>query len=93
MEKQTSVKISAKTLKKLHLLASKLSIIRGKRLNLNETIDTMVEITEKSPFLTEQDNAQIEEDRKRLLHLIQQKMKGAGPEDYASYDFDDLSVV
>lgn len=93
MEKHSSVKISQNTLKKLHLMASKLSIIKGKRLNLDETIDSILDIAEKSSSSSDLEKDQLEKDRKDFLTLIKHKIKGAGPEEYASYDFNENSSL
>jgi hypothetical protein len=91
MEKYTTVKILTSTLKKLHMMAAKLSILKGRRLNLNDTIDFIIDLTDKSSLLTEKEENDIAKDREDILNLLKIKIKGAGPEDYVPYDFEDIS--
>jgi hypothetical protein len=93
MEKFTSVKITQGTLKKLHMMASKLSIVKGKRLNLDETIDSLIEIADKTDSTNNLEKRETERDRKEFLKMLNHKIKGAGPDDYKSYDFEDISSL
>lgn len=93
MEKFSSVKVSQTTLKKLHNMASKLSLIFGKRLNLDETIDSIIDIADKSAQVAKLEKEEIEKDRIEFLELLNKKIKGAGPEDYIPYDFNDVSSI
>ncbi|MEX2683646.1 MAG: hypothetical protein Q6373_018870 [Candidatus Sigynarchaeota archaeon] len=91
MEKYTSVKVSTQTLKKLHHMASKLSIETGKRLNLDETIVMIIDIVEKDAERANMASNILEQDRTDFLALLKRKIKSAGPEDYVPYDFEDIA--
>jgi hypothetical protein len=89
MEKYTSVKVSPQTLRKLHQMASKLSLEGGRRLNLDETISTIMDMVEKANERTGTQSDSLEQDRIEFLTLVRHKSKSAGPEDYKPYDFED----
>ncbi len=91
MEKYSSVKVSVQTLQKLHQMASKLSLERGKRLNLDETIATIMNIAEQAAERASDPSDLLEQDRSDFLALLKHKIKSAGPEDYKPYDFEDTA--
>ena len=73
------------------MFASKLSLLKGKRLNLNETIDSIIDIAEKASLKSDIEKNELDQDRKEFLNILKHKIKGAGPEDYKPYDFEDIS--
>jgi hypothetical protein len=91
MDKYMSVKVSPQTLRKLHQMASKLSLESGRRLNLDETISTIMDMVEKANERTGTQSDSLEQDRIEFLALMRHKIKSAGPEDYKPYDFEDTT--
>jgi hypothetical protein len=91
MEKYSSVKVSPQTLRKLHQMASKLSLERGKRLNLDETIVTIIDIAERTAERAAAPPDVLDDDRREFLAILGRKIKAAGPEDYKPYDFEDTT--
>ncbi len=90
MEKNSYVKVSPQTLKKLHQMASRLSFESGKRMNLDETIVMIMDIVERGVERANATSNLLEQDRTDFLALIKHKIKSAGPEDYIPYDFEDM---
>ena len=90
MSKITTIKVSKKTLEKLHKLAGKMASEMGKRVTLEEAINKLLE--EKYGG-TDEKLIDIEEDRKAFLKLLDQKITGGQPEDYKEYDFEDMGGI
>ncbi|TFG19368.1 MAG: hypothetical protein EU529_16425 [Promethearchaeota archaeon] len=88
MSKNTTMKVSKKTLKKLHKLAGEIAAEKGRRVTLEEAILLLLEEKEKKK--NDMILHKTDEDRKELLSLLEMKIEGAGPEDFKEYDFDDL---
>jgi len=88
MSKNTTMKISKKTLKRLHKLAGEIAAEKGKRVTLEEALLVLLEENEmkKNKMKLHKTN----EDREELLSLLEMKIEGAGPGDYKEYDFNDL---
>jgi hypothetical protein len=86
------IKVSKKTLKKLHKLAGKLTQERGERVTLEDAILYIFNAYKKKGT-KESDLLQIQNDRESLLSLLQNKVKGAGPSDFMEYDYDDIGGI
>ena len=82
----STVKVSKKTLKKLHQLVGKLTIKYGRRVSLEEAIKYLFE---KDNIMKNQDNQSLKEDKIAFLDLLNTKFDGIAPEDYQEYDFED----
>jgi predicted transcriptional regulator len=88
MSKNTTIKVSKKTLKKLHKLAGEIAAEKGRRVTLEEALLVLLE--EKEMRKNQMVSHEANEDRKELLSLLDMKIEGAGPEDFKEYDFNDL---
>ncbi len=88
MKAFSTVKVSKKTLKKLHQLVGKLTIKFGRRVSLEEAIKYLFE---KENLMKNQDNQSLkrEKDKIAFLDLLNQKFDGILQEDYQEYDFED----
>jgi len=90
MSKNTTVKVSKKTLEKLHKLAGQMATVMGKRVTLEEAINKLLEDNNK---INDEDLAKIEDDRKAFLAILDQKISGGQPEDFKEYDYEDLGNI
>ena len=90
MSKNTTVKVSKKTLEKLHKLAGEMATVMGKRVTLEEAINKLLEDNNK---INDVDLAKIEDDRKAFLAILNQKISGGQPEDFKEYDYEDLGNI
>lgn len=90
MSKNTTVKVSKKTLEKLHKLAGEMATVMGKRVTLEEAINKLLEDNNK---INDVDLAKIEDDRKAFLAILDQKISGGQPEDFKEYDYEDLGNI
>jgi len=88
MSKNTTMKISKKTLKRLHKLAGEMAAEKGRRVTLEEALLALLE--EKERKKNEMKSHEDIKDRKELISLLEMKIEGAGPEDFKEYDFNDL---
>jgi len=88
MKAFSTVKVSKKTLKKLHQLVGKLTIKYGRRVSLEEAIKYLFE---KENLLKTQENQSIKakKDKIAFLDLLNTKFDGIAPEDYQEYNFED----
>ena len=90
MTEYYSIKVSKKTLKKLHKFVGKLKQLKGERISMEDAINYLLsgykKYEDRSPEFVEKVN----KDRKQFLKILQQGIKGAGPEDYKEYDFEDV---
>ncbi|TFF63831.1 MAG: hypothetical protein EU521_00095 [Promethearchaeota archaeon] len=89
MSKNTTMKISKKTLKKLHKLAGKMAAEKGRRVTLEEALLQLLEENEK--IKSNLNESKKKEDRKIFLNLLEQKFSGGEPEDYKEYDYEDIT--
>lgn len=90
MGKFTTIKVSKKTLKKLHKLAGELAQKRGERVTLEEAIIEILIEHKNRKNSNKKDTQRIKKDRESLLSLLSTKVDGAGPEDFLEYDFKDI---
>ncbi len=88
MEKDTTIRVSRKNLERLRRIAALIGFDRGKKTNLNDALtdilDKFERESEKNPREKKKD-----QDRKKLLELLNQPIEGAGPEDYKELEYDD----
>ena len=92
MSKNTTIKVSEKTLEKLHRLAGELAKERGKRVTLEKAINYLLEERQKDTNKNSSKNLKLKQDRKKFLELLEETIEGAGPDDFKEYDFDDIGV-
>ncbi len=90
MSKNTTIKVTRKTLESLHRVVGELANKLGKRVTLEDAIVHLLKKNESlevksSPFLSE-----VEKDRKNFLKILEQKFSGAQPEDFEEYDYNDV---
>ena len=90
MSKHTTIKVSKKTLEKLHRLAGALAKENGRRVTLEGAIIQLLEEKERNINNYSQDSLLLEEDRKSFLVLLKKKVHGAGPEDFKEYNYEDI---
>ncbi len=90
MSKNTTIKVSKKTLEKLHKLAGELASEMGKRVTLEVAINKLLEENYKK---YNQNLPNIEDDRKTFLAILDQKITGGKPEDYKEYDYEDIGNI
>jgi predicted transcriptional regulator len=90
MSKNTTIKVSKKTLEKLHKLAGEMAAIMGKRVTLEEAINKLLKENNKE---NDEDLTTIEDDRKSFLAILDQKISGAQPEDFKEYNYEDLGNI
>ena len=89
MGNYTTIKVSKKTLKKLHKLAGKLTQEKERRVTLEDAIIYILN-EHKSKNKKESNSLRIQNDRESVLSLLQKKVEGAGPLDFSEYDYDDI---
>lgn len=90
MKKNTTIKVSKKTLQKLHKLAGELAQEKGKRITLEDAILNILEEHNLEKHKSNQQENEIEKDRKLVISLLEKKVEGAGPEDFMEYDYEDI---
>ncbi|MHA1275050.1 MAG: hypothetical protein ACTSQS_16705, partial [Promethearchaeota archaeon] len=79
MSKYTSIKVSKKTLKRLHQLVRELTQQRGRRITLEDAIIQLLEQRNKI-HSRESHELKIEKDRQAFLALIDEVFEGASSE-------------
>lgn len=92
MSKNTTIKVSEKTLEQLHRLAGELAKERGKRVTLEKVINYLLEEKQKDTNKNSSKNLKLKQDRKKFLELLDETIEGAGHDDFKEYDFDDIGV-
>lgn len=90
MGKYTTIKVSKKTLQRLHKLAGELAQKRGERTTLEDAIIQILNEHQKRGDENQKDLQKIKNDRDTVLNLLEQKIEGAGPEDFTEYNFEDI---
>ena len=90
MSKNTTIKVSRKTLEKLHKLAGEMATVLGKRVTLDDAINKLLEAKIKE---NNEDLATIEDDRNSFLAILDQKISGGQPEDFKEYNYEDLGNI
>ena len=83
MNNNTKIKVSKKTLERLHELAGELASKSGNRVSLEEAIKSLLE--ERDHYKIEKSSKK-ENDIKIFLDFLNQKVTGAGPEDFKEND-------
>jgi hypothetical protein len=88
MEGFSTVKVSKKTLKRLHQLVGKLTIKYGRRVSLEEAIKYLFE---KENLQENQNNHTMKTNKDKIafLALLNTKFDGITLEDYKEYDFEE----
>jgi hypothetical protein len=92
MSKNTTIKVSKKTLEKLHRLAGELAKERSKRVTLEEAINYLLEEKQNALYINSSKSIKLRQDRKKFLELLEETVEGAGPDDFKEYDFEDIGV-
>lgn len=90
MSKNTTIKVSKTTLKRLHKLAGEMATIMGKRVTLEDAINKLLEERKKT---NDKYSTKIEDDREAFLAILDQKIAGGQPEDFKEYNFEDIGSV
>jgi len=88
MSKNTTMKVSKKTLEKLHRLAGEMAAKKGRRVTLEEAIIELLEENEKKK--NNLNSSKIKDDRKAFLTLLDKKFPGGQPEDFKEYNYEDI---
>jgi len=87
MSKNTTIKVSKKTLENLHKLAGEIATTMGKRVTLEDAINKLLEERNKK---NSEESSNINDDREAFLALLNQKITGGQPEDFKEYNYDDV---
>jgi len=87
MSKNTTIKVSKKTLESLHKLAGEMANTMGKRVTLEDAISKLLEDRYNT---LDKGSTKIEDDREAFLVLLDQKITGGQPEDFKEYDYEDI---
>lgn len=87
MSKNTTVKVSKKTLESLHKLAGEMATTMGKRVTLEDAINKLLEERNKE---NNEESSNIDDDREAFLALLDQKIAGGQPEDFKEYNYEDV---
>lgn len=87
MSKNTTIKVSKKTLESLHKLAGEMATTLGKRVALEDAINKLLEDRNNT---LDKDSTKIEDDREVFLALLDQKITGGQPEDFKEYNYEDI---
>ena len=89
MSKNTTIKVSKKTLEELHKLAGEMATIMGKRVTLEDAISKLLEERNSTKH---DDSTLINDDREAFLAILNQKITGGQPEDFKEYNYEDIGV-
>ncbi len=87
MSKNTTIKVSKKTLESLHKLAGEMATTMGKRVTLEDAINKLLEERNKK---NNEESSNIDDDREAFLALLDQKITGGQPEDFKEYNYEDV---
>lgn len=91
MGKYITIKISKETLKRLQNLVGELTQQKGQSVSLEEAIIEILDEYNRDKEVFGKRAEDREKDRQQLLSLMQQRVEGAGPEDFLEYDYEDVS--
>jgi len=86
----TTIKVSKKTLERLHCIVGELTKNQGRRITLEDAIIYLLEKGESTLSDIGGSESKIEKDRKAILTLMEQKFYGIHPDDLKEYNYDDI---
>ncbi len=87
MSKNTTIKVSKKTLESLHKLAGEMATEMGRRVTLEDAIRKLLEERHNA---NNENSSNINDDREAFLALLDQKIEGGQPEDFKEYNYEDI---
>lgn len=87
MSKNTTIKVSKKTLESLHKLAGKMATEMGRRVTLEDAINKLLEERNNA---NNEESSNIDNDREAFLTILDQKIVGGQPEDFKEYNYEDI---
>jgi hypothetical protein len=88
MEKDSTIRVSLKNLKRLRQIAAKIALHSGKKMSLNDALTALLNNYENES-LWEMKEDKKTQDRQKFLSLLHQSIEGAGPDDYKELEFDE----
>jgi len=90
MTEYSTIKVTKKTLQKLHKFVGKLKQLKGEGISMEDAINYLLSENKKYEKRTPEFIEKLNRDREQFLKILQQGIKGAGPEDYKEYGFKDI---
>jgi hypothetical protein len=90
MSKNTTMKLSKRTLKRLHKLAGEIAAEKGKRVTLEDALIELLEEKEAKKISIE--TSITKDDREAFKALLDLKFTGGCPEDYKEYNYEDVGT-
>jgi hypothetical protein len=87
MSKNTTIKVSKKTLESLHKLAGEMATEMGRRVTLEDAINKLLEERNNA---NNEESSNIDNDREAFLTILDQKLVGGQPEDFKEYNYEDI---
>ncbi len=90
MTEYSTIKVTKKTLQKLHKFVGKLKQLKGERISMEDAINYLLSENKKYEKRSPEFIEKLNKDREQFLKILQQGIKGAGPEDYKEYGFEDI---
>jgi hypothetical protein len=87
MSKNTTIKVSKKTLENLHKLAGEMATEMGRRITLEDAINKLLEERNNA---NNKESSNIDNDREAFLTILDQKIVGGQPEDFKEYNYEDI---
>ena len=90
MTEYSTIKVTKKTLQELHKFVGKLKQLKGERVSMEDAINYLLNEHKKYENRSPEFVEKLNKDREQFLKLLQQGIKGAGPEDYKEYGFEDV---
>jgi len=90
VNKNTTIKVTRKTLESLHRVVGELAKKRGKRVTLEDAIVHLLKKNESLEVKSSHFLSEVEKDRKNFLMILERKFSGAQPQDFKEYDYNDI---
>ncbi|MBD3255080.1 MAG: hypothetical protein GF383_08295 [Candidatus Lokiarchaeota archaeon] len=87
--KNTTIKVSKTTAKRLHRIVGELTKNLGRRVTLEEAIVYLLENSKTAQRIEGLESKMID-DRKKILSLMQKKFYGIHSDDLKEYDYNDI---
>jgi hypothetical protein len=89
-DNKTTIKVSRQTIERLHKVIGQMTIKTGRRVTLNDAIDTLLDSHELSFDHSDTFEVSLRKDREAFLSLLDDPFHGLEPGDLKEYDFDDV---
>ncbi|MFW5895237.1 MAG: hypothetical protein ACOCT9_00685 [archaeon] len=91
MNEYTTIKVSKRTLRRLHEIVGELTKQRGRRITIEDAIIQLLDNRNDYKLKNDDNNLKSSNDRREFIKMLEESFDGAGPKDFREYDYEDIS--